>query len=626
MKNTLKNRNLSFGRGFRAWVFQSIFLAVLLCGCAVQAAHQEDMEAAAKAANVEEGPLYDSQSALERKTGGAIRVYPLRGESCCGLYPMGEDLLVLTGRESGCTLIRYSGDELTETARREIGARTVRVTSEEVRYYDGSCVVALDGALQEIRRVAVPEDAVGTPLLTAKGDALYYCTDSALRRLETETGISRVVRRLSAPGVTVRELLLEDTVVQCGCEDENLGQRYLFFSAATGETLWEGSGELTVKTGQGRYYASFPDGAAPVLLFGTPGEEPQTLLPEPGTDCVFAPAADATITLTQSRDGRAMTLGYLDLSGEMRSGSLTLPTEGYPWYITASRAGTVWFVLYDPEYGSDVICRWEPELSGTDCYVGKYYSPGNPDLEGLAQCGELAETIGERYGIHVRIWEDAVYQPPWDYRLEPEYRAELITWQLQQLDGWLGRYPEGFLSSLCGELELCLVRSITGSPESGSVEAASGIQFWEGTDARIVLAMGAGCERALYHELCHIIDSRVLVQSNAYDQWDQLNPGDFEYDYDYEKNKLRRDYQFLQEHSRSFVDMYSMSFPKEDRARIMEYAMTEGNEALFRCPILQTKLKTLCLGIREAFGLQKYPQALAWEAYLWAPLFPQTGE
>ena len=138
--------------------------------------------------------------------------------------------------------------------------------------------------------------------------------------------------------------------------------------------------------------------------------------------------------------------------------------------------------------------------------------------------------------------------------------------------------------------------------------------------------MGAGCERALYHELCHIIDSRVLVQSNAYDQWDQLNPGDFEYDYDYEKNKLRRDYQFLQEHSRSFVDMYSMSFPKEDRARIMEYAMTEGNEALFRCPILQTKLKTLCLGIREAFGLQKYPQALAWEAYLWAPLFPQTGE
>ena len=139
----------------------------------------------------------------------------------------------------------------------------------------------------------------------------------------------------------------------------------------------------------------------------------------------------------------------------------------------------------------------------------------------------------------------------------------------------------------------------------------------------MVLAIGAGCERALYHELCHIMDTRVLSKSSAYDQWDKLNPGDFEYDYDYETNRLRQDYQFLQEHSRSFVDMYSMSFPKEDRARILESAMTGGNEALFRCPILQEKLKTMCIGIREAFGLKKYPQALAWESYLWNPLYPQ---
>ena len=46
-----------------------------------------------------------------------------------------------------------------------------------------------------------------------------------------------MVRELSAPGFTVRELLLEDTVVQCGYWDENLGARYLFLSAATGETL-----------------------------------------------------------------------------------------------------------------------------------------------------------------------------------------------------------------------------------------------------------------------------------------------------------------------------------------------------------------------------------------------------
>lgn len=605
-------------------------MLILLCGCTVRAAPQEggDLQSIPSAL-AEEGPLYEPESPMEQITGGALRVYPLRGESCCGLWVMGEDLLMLLSSGDGCVLVKYSGDELTETARRELKERTVRGTPEGVSYYDraGACVVALDGALRERSRVAVPEDAVGTPLLSGKGDALYYCTENALRCLETETGISRVVRELSAPGVTVRELLLEDTVVQCGYVDENLGQRYLFLSAATGETLWEGGGDLTVKTGEGRYYASFPNGAAPSLVFGEPGEEPRTLLlPEPGTDCVFAPLADAAITLAQAPDGRAMTLGYYALSDGTRRSNLTLPTEGYPWYITASRDGFVWFVLYDPEYG-DVVCRWEPEAGGEEtCYVGAFHSAEYPDLEGLAQCAELAGRIGERYGIRVRVWEDAVSQPPWDYRLEPEYRPELIWQQLQALDGWLGRYPEGFFGELCDDLELCLVRSITGSPESGSLEAVSGIQFWEGSRARVVLAIGAGCEGSLYHELCHAIDSRVLSQSSAYDRWDKLNPGDFRYDYDYEKNRQRRDYQFLQEHSRSFVDMYSMSFPKEDRARIMEYAMRPGNEGLFRSPILQQKLRTMCAGIREAFGLKEYSQALAWEYYLTNPLYPQPGE
>ena len=601
-------------------------MLILLCGCAARAAPQEgDDPQPAPSAPAEVGLFYEPDSLLERQTGGALRVYPLRGGSCWGLFPLGEELLILVNGADGCSLVKYSGDDLTETARRELGEQTVRVTPEGVSCYDraGACVVMLDGELREKGRVAVPEDAVGTPLLSSKGDSLYYCTDNALRCLETDTLISRVVRELSAPGFTVRELLLEDTVVQCGREDENLGLRYQFFSAATGETLWEGGGDLTVKTGEGRYYASFPDGAAPSLVFGRPWEEPQALLlPEPGTDCVFAPLADAAITLAQAQDGETMTLGYYDLSGGMGTASLTLPTEGFPWYITASRNGTVWFVLYDPEYG-DVICRWEPETAEGACYTGAFHSAGNPDLEGLAQCAELAGSIGERYGLRLRVWEDAVTQPPWDYRLEPEYRPELIWRQLQALDGWLGRYPEGFFGTLCDELELCLVRSITGSPESGSLEAANGIQFWEGGRARIVLAIGGGCEGALYHELCHIIDSRVFSRSGAYDRWDRLNPGDFEYDYDYEKNRQRRDYQFLQEHSRSFVDLYSMSYPKEDRARIMEYAMRPGNEALFRCPVLQEKLKTMCTGIREAFDLKEYPQALAWEEYLWMPLYPQ---
>ena len=63
-----------------------------------------------------------------------------------------------------------------------------------------------------------------------------------------------------------------------------------------------------------------------------------------------------------------------------------------------------------------------------------------------------------------------------------------------------------------------------------------------------------------------------------------------------------------------------MSFPKEDRARIMEYAMLSGNQELFRGQIMQEKLKTLCQGIREAYGLKKSSETFLWEQYLRKPL------
>ena len=59
-----------------------------------------------------------------------------------------------------------------------------------------------------------------------------------------------------------------------------------------------------------------------------------------------------------------------------------------------------------------------------------------------------------------------------------------------------------------------------------------------------------------------------------------------------------------------------MSFPKEDRARIMEYAMLPDMAHLFRAPIMQKKLAALCAGIREAYGLKKSEETFLWEQYL----------
>ena len=74
--------------------------------------------------------------------------------------------------------------------------------------------------------------------------------------------------------------------------------------------------------------------------------------------------------------------------------------------------------------------------------------------------------------------------------------------------------------------------------------------------------------------------------------------------------------------NRYFVDLYSMGYPKEDRARIMEYATLAGQADLFQSAPMQSKLRKLCQGIRKAFDLEKEPVSYLWEQYLETPLAP----
>ena len=233
--------------------------------------------------------------------------------------------------------------------------------------------------------------------------------------------------------------------------------------------------------------------------------------------------------------------------------------------------------------------------------------------------GGLYYRIGEKYGIEVLIYKEAAAVEPYDYDLEYEHLVGVLNRELGLLEEHLANYPEGFLPKLASRfngLKICIVRSLTGTAESGSLDSADGIQFLDNYNAYIARAAASNTEYALYHEMCHLIDTMVISESGAYDRWDQLNPKGFEYDYDYISNQYRDGSAYLGESNRSFIDTYSMSFPKEDRARIMEYAMTEGNAFYFQSTTMQSKLKLLCEGIREAFGLRKSPETFLWEQYL----------
>jgi len=91
----------------------------------------------------------------------------------------------------------------------------------------------------------------------------------------------------------------------------------------------------------------------------------------------------------------------------------------------------------------------------------------------------------------------------------------------------------------------------------------------------------------------------------------------FAYDLDYTATAIRQDAaNYLSGENRAFVDQMSMSFPQEDRSRMLYYAMGEGNEDFFTSQIMQAKLLRLCEGIREGYGLEKKSETYFWEQYL----------
>lgn len=607
-----------------------LLLSLLLLGCTPQAEPAaESLPPDVQNQPAEPNGFYDPDSSLEAQTGGTVRCYPLGITGEASLLSLGNELLLINYGESETTLTVLTGETLRPTARLALTfsldpeAHHFRRWDSGISFYDPQIkeTVVLDAALREVVRIAAPKDLQGFPLLSEDRSTLYYCTSDALRALDLESGISRRLKEMAYPAQEITGAWLEDTVVECTISDTDGTRHTLFLSAETGQLLETAPNGLSLSTWGSHYYAAFPNGSVRSLIFGTAGESTSALTPmEPGEEH-FLPKGHGALVVRQTEESTVV-LDHYDLEKGIRSASLTLASDFMPWAFEAAGEGKVFFLNYDESYSCNTLYLWDTaaQPSGdTALCTAPHYTLASPDYDGLAACSLYAQEISQRYDVNVLVYKDAVDIQPWDYNLETEYLAPVIRKELEQLDARLGNYPEGFLQTLSQRfdgLTLCIVRSISGTAESGSLDAANGVQFWEGHHAYIALAAGAETEYTLYHELCHLIDTVVLGESSAYDRWDELNPSGFSYDYDYAANRTRNSSEYLRESSRYFIDMYSMSFPKEDRARIMEFAMTEGNAACFQSKTMQAKLKLLCQGIREAFGLRKSPETFLWEQYL----------
>lgn len=618
-------------------------LAVLLAGCT--AAPETEIPAAAATEPttvVETSPIeptgyYDPDSTLEASSQGALRLYPLNRTDAAAVYPMGEDLLLVSGTD-GTTLSVLSGSTLYVRAAANLdccidtGSPAFLVSEKGVAYYDElhCSLVFLDASLKEVNRFALSEEIIGQPGLTSDRKLLYYCTASALRVMDLQSGLDKLLREMVYPYQTLQALHYNNTLIECLIQEPNFGEKRIFINPETGETVGQTDAATSLLTGGDHYWAIHPDGVYPEHLTGSAGQDPMVLQPLDYNADIYPVLSREGVITVSFRTDTATQMDYYDLITGMRTASVQLnPGTSLQSIQAQPDTDCIWALGYDPTYECDVLYCWDLTKTTTEdtvCYLNVRRNADAPDTEGLDACAQTAEAISEKYSVEILLWQDAVEVHPSDYTLEPEYQVPLIQNSLEILDKALSNFPEGFLKKAAyrtdsRKIRICLVRSINGNPGANVLRESLGIQFWDDSeDTFIVVALGDQLEQTFYHELFHILESRVMSRSSAYDNWNDLNPEGFDYTYDTVKNLLREDYQWVEGEERAFIDLYSMSFPKEDRARIMEYAMMAGNEACFETEAMQQKLRTLCIGIRDAFGLKKSTEAFLWEQYLNEPL------
>ena len=274
----------------------------------------------------------------------------------------------------------------------------------------------------------------------------------------------------------------------------------------------------------------------------------------------------------------------------------------------------------------------ESSLSSDETvYTGKFYAPGEINTDGINELKVLAKELSIKHGVNICI-ADETRTDTGDYLVEQVFQPSLIRKSLTILDEALSNYPKDFLCQLQSENGTLLEINLSGtiSPVAGhdSINSAVGLHNYNMGEQYVILDINNQylLETTIYHEIFHAIDWIVVYNSTLFDEdWLELNPDDFVYDYGYNSNENNNDTTYLYYTDEGyFIDIYSKSYPNEDRARIMENAMS-GNYYYFESEGLYNKLAYICHALREVFASDTWGEPTCWEAAL-LPMKEYYGE
>lgn len=556
---------------------------------------------------------------------GAVRCFELPEGEYLGCIPWAGNVLLFS-KEGESTRLRLlsgdSGETLAETVLNCLAypnPNEIRITQRNLAYYDkrDNSAVMLNASLNEVMRLSMPEDIQGAPLWSAELDEIFYCTKSEIRSLSVKNLVPRLLRSQTVAWQEMIAAGIDGKILAYSAVSEHGTPYSAFLETDTGTVLGTDEYLDRVSAYGDMYYLERTIGSGKELLFGTHESPLSSLKPERKEEKA-APALAMKCVITSLEESGNTQLNLYSLETGKLCASVTL--EGLTDLSSLSASeNEIWFMHHNDQDGTNRLYTWNVNLSKTEnekIYTHERSMSHNPDESELKQCREMAERISEANGVKIWIGDEAVSVAD-SYGMEAEYQVDAIEKALQVLEKALSRYPEGFLQQTgetteTGTVQICLVQSLG--------DYSDVVQFWQGRNAYIALRVSGQVERGLYRGMNRIIDSYVIANSKIYDKWNALNPEGFSYSTEYAQSSDEELSAYLEGENRAFINSASMTYPREDREIIMEYAMMDGNEELFAAPYLQAKLVSMCMAIRDAYNMEESPETLPWERYLQTPI------
>ena len=384
------------------------------------------------------------------------------------------------------------------------------------------------------------------------------------------------------------------------------------------------TGELSVLEENGDYYSTaHMDG---FWLFGSYGDANRWFIREDGGEtCQVRVGQDylqllgngQILRITEDYTG----LSLYDLQGKAIA-QCRISYEGYNY--TSSEL--IWndqfggyFLMLSGYAGDQRLLFWD--ISTSDTGEDLLIEPVPEPSEQIALLKQRAQELSEKYGVIIYVADDCETQFD-EFSATQISDYDQVNRALDILDEALGKYPEGFFHQLrYGSVHSIRIHLITdlmadGSGRYGDGYVAFAQNMWD--HYLVVIDIEDSDCQTYYHEFSHVIDSYLAWDAGQRDDalfseegWADRNPAWFNgysYDYSVEHELVNDAY---------FVDGYSTISPTEDRARVMEYAMSDYGFYTFEDNQgLQMKLEYYCLCIRDAFDTEGWPEALPWEQYL----------